>query len=70
MENIINVDMTCFWINKGNTKLISYNPENTENWTPIQSSRYFNCELINPKEDEISYKYKGDDYFGFLFRNS
>ena len=29
MENIINIEISCFWINKENPRSVSYNPENT-----------------------------------------
>lgn len=70
MENIINVEMSCFWINKENPWSVSYNPENTSDWIPIQSSRYFNCELVNPKPGEIAYRYKNNDYFGYLLKTT
>jgi hypothetical protein len=70
MENVINVEMSCFWINKENPSLVSYSPEDTFGWTPIQSSRYWNCELIKPKQDEIAYRYKNNDYFGYLLKTT
>jgi hypothetical protein len=69
MKNIINVELPVFWINKENPRLVSYNPEHTEDWRPLQSEFYGHSELVKPKDNEIAYKYKGDDYRGFLLKN-
>lgn len=68
MKNIINVEMSCFWINKENPTVVSYNPENTSEYIPIQSSHYLMYELVKPKQDEIAYKYKNNDCFGYLYQ--
>jgi hypothetical protein len=67
MENVINVKMSCFWINKENPSLISYNPENTSEWIPIQSECY-HYGIDKPKQDEISYMHKGNKYYGYLLK--
>ena len=62
--------MPSFWINKENPRLISYDPEDKDKWRPIHSEYYGHDELTKPKEGEISYRYKGDEHKGFLFKLS
>ena len=66
MENIINVDMPCFWINKENPRLIKYTSDDTSNWRFIHSSYYGHGQLVTPNKNEFGYKLNGNDYRGFL----
>ena len=58
--------MPCFWINNDNPLEVSYAPESTEDWTPIQSEYYAPEYLYNPLSCNISYIVKDKYGLGYM----
>ena len=68
-EEIIEVDMSCFWINLDNPKEVSYNlfrPKENGNWKSILVEGYKGP--LTPVNNEIVYRLKNDSTRGYIHK--
>jgi len=68
-EEIIEVDMNCFWINLDNPEEVSYNffkPKENGNWKTIIVEGYE--APLTPVNNEIVYRLKNDSTRGYIHK--
>ena len=68
-EEIIEVDMCCFWINLDNPKEVSYKlfrPKENGNWKSILVEGYKGP--LAPANNEIVYRLKNDSTRGYILK--
>ena len=65
-EEIIEVDMSCFWINLDNPKEVSYQPKENGNWKAIILEGYANS--LIPTNNEIVYRLKKYSTQGYIHK--
>ena len=66
-EEIIEVDMSCFWINLDNPKEVSYQPKENGNWKAIILEGYANS-LTPGNNDDIVYRLKKYSTQGYIHK--
>ena len=65
-EEIIEVDMSCFWINLDNPKEVSYQPKENGNWKAIIAESYPGP--LAPTNNEIVYRLKNYSTQGYIHK--
>ncbi len=65
-EEIIEVDMSCFWINLDNLKEVSYQPKESGNWKAIISESW--PSPLTSTDGEIVYRLKKNPNRGYIHK--